>query len=101
MTTALAIAQKFERFVTIHGDDPFISKTLFKMVTTRLDALRKELKIVQAQTARFERLYGKSSDMFYQEYLAGTAGDNMDFVEWASLVKMRERLISEQAILKS
>lgn len=101
MTTALAIAHKFEQFVTIHGEDPFISNTLFKMVSTRLSTLRKELKTVQSQIARFERLYGKSSDMFYQEYLAGIAGDNMDFIEWASLVKMRERLISEQAVLKS
>lgn len=101
MSTALAIAHKFEQFVTIHGDDPFISNTLFKMVSTRLHALRKELKIIKAQMARFERIYGKSSEVFYQEYLAGTAGDDMDSIEWASLVKMRERLIAEQSVLKS
>jgi hypothetical protein len=67
----------------------------------RLYALRKELKIIQAKMARFERIYGKSSVVFYQEYLAGTAGDDMDFIEWASLVKMRERLIAEQSVLKS
>lgn len=100
MSTALAIAHKFEQFVSLHGDDPFISQTIFKMVSTRLSTLQKELKTVQAQTARFERIYGKSSDAFYQEYLAGNAGDDMDFIEWSSLFKMRERLISERSALQ-
>ena len=101
MPNALAIAHKFEQFVTLHGDDPFISKTITKMVSIRVAKLNKELKAVQQTLNRFERLYGKASDILLKEYQAGTAGDDMDVIEWSSLVMMRDRLLAEQAALQA
>ncbi len=101
MPNTLAIAHKFEQFVTLHGDDPYISKTIAKLFSTRVAKLHKELKDVQQALNRFERSYGKSSEIFLQEYHAGTAGDDMDFIEWASLVMMRDRLLAERVLLQS
>lgn len=101
MPNALAIAHKFEQFVTLHGDDPFISKTITKMVSIRVAKLHKELKAVQQTLSRFERIYGKTSDIFLKEFQAGTAGDDMDYIEWSSLVMMRDRLIAELAALQA
>jgi len=101
MPSTLAIAHKFEQFVTLHGDDPFISKTIAKLISTRIAKLNKELKDVQQALNRFERSYGKSSGIFFKEYQAGTSGDDMDFIEWASLVMMRDRLLAERALLQS
>lgn len=100
MPNAIAIAHKFEQFVTLHGDDPFISKTISKMVSTRLSQVQKELKAVQASLNRFERHYGKTSDIFFKEYQSGIAGDDMDAIEWSSLVKMRNRLEAERTALQ-
>lgn len=101
MSNTPAIALKFEQFVTLHGDDPFISKTISKLFSTRVAKLRKELKEVQQVLSRFERIYGKSSEIFLKEYQAGTAEDEMDFVEWSSLVMMRDRLLAERVLLES
>jgi hypothetical protein len=101
MPNALAIAHKFEQFVTLYGDDPYISKTISKMVSTRVAKLNKELKAVQQTLTRFERIYCKTSDVFFKEYQAGTAGDDMDFIEWSSLVMMRDRLLAERAALQA
>jgi len=101
MQNTLAIAHKFEQFVTLHGDDPFISKTIAKLLSARTAKLHKELKDVQQALNRFERSYGKSSDVFFKEYQSGTAGDGMDFIEWASLVMMRDRLMAERVLLQS
>lgn len=62
--------------------------------------LNKELKSVQQALSRFERIYGKASDIFLTEYKAGKAGDNIAFIEWSSLVIMRNRLLVEQAALQ-
>ncbi len=100
MPNALAIAHKFEQFVTLHGDDPFISKTITKMVSIRVAKLNKELKAVQQTLHRFERSYGKSSEILLKEYQTGTAGDDMDVIEWSSLVMMRDRLLAELVALQ-
>ena len=101
MQNTLAIAHKFEQFVTVYGDDPFISKTLTKMVSTRVAKLNKELKSVNQALSRFERIYGKTSDYFFKEYQNGSAGDEIDCIEWASLVMMRDRLLAELAALQA
>lgn len=101
MQNSLVIAHKFEQFVTLYGDDPFISKTISKMVSTRVAKLNKELKSVNQALNRFERTYDKKSDLFFEEYQNGTAGDEMDYIEWASLVMMRDRLLAELTALQA
>jgi hypothetical protein len=100
MPSALAIAHKFEQFVMMHGDDPFITKTISKLFSTRAAKLHKELKDVQQVLNRFERNYEKSTDIFLKEFQAGLAGDDMDFIEWASLAMMRDRLLAERTLLQ-
>jgi hypothetical protein len=100
MHNAVAVAQKYEQFVIHYGDDPFISRTLSKMVSTRLTMLQKELKRVQGALLRFEHSYGKTSDAFIKEFQSGKAGDDMDFIEWSALVQMSERLRAERTALQ-
>lgn len=101
MPNSLAIAHKFEQFVSLYGDDPFISKTISKMVSTRVATLNKELKSVQQALCRFERIYGKTSEIFFKEYQDGAAGDDMDFIEWSSIIMMRDRLLAELTALQA
>jgi len=77
-----------------------IAKTVPKMFSTRQSQLQKELKALQTTISRFERNYGKTSDTFLLEYQSGKAGDEMDFIEWSALVKMRDRLLAERAMLQ-
>lgn len=43
--------------------------------------------------------YGMPSDNFYEQFRAGKLGDTMDFVEWSSLIQMREDLRQRLAVL--
>lgn len=63
--------------------------------------LNKDLKVVCQALSRFERTYGKTSDIFLKEYQDGIAGDDMDFIEWTSIVMMRDRLLAELAALQA
>lgn len=54
---------------------------------------------VQAQLAQlhtdltaFEAQYALSSELFYQRYQYGHTDDRMDFIEWASLIQMTQKL---------
>jgi hypothetical protein len=100
MHNAVVVAQKYEQFVMHYGDDPFISRTLSKMVSTRLTMLQKELRRVQSALARFEQIHGKTSDVFIKEFNSGVAGDDVDFIEWSAMVQMSERLRAERTALQ-
>ena len=100
MHNAVTVAQKFEHFAMHYGDDPFISRTLSKMVSTRLTMLQKELRRVQSGLARFEQMYCKTSDVFIKEFNSGVGGDDMDFIEWSAMVQMSERLQAERTALQ-
>ena len=100
MQNAIAIAQRFEQFAACYGDDPFISKTISKMVSTRLSTIQKELRRVQGALVRFEKIHGKTSSAFIKEFQSGVAGDDMDFIEWAAMVQMCDRLLAERVALQ-
>ena len=63
--------------------------------------LNKDLKVVCQALSRFERTYGKRSDIFFKEYQVGIAGDDLVFIEWAAIVMMRDRLLAELAALQA
>ena len=47
---------------------------------------------LESDLAEFEKRYGLSSAEFYHRFQAGQTDDRMDYVEWASLVQMRDNL---------
>lgn len=57
-----------------------------------LETWRRQLEQLEQDLAEFERRYGVPSAQFYAEYEAGTRGDAMDLIEWASLIDMADQL---------
>ncbi len=51
----------------------------------------------RADLAEFEQQFGWASAEFWRKYQAGETDDRMDYVEWASLFQMAQRL--EQRLL--
>ena len=47
---------------------------------------------LESDLAEFEEQYGLSSAEFYHRFQAGQTDDRTDYVEWASLVQMRDNL---------
>jgi hypothetical protein len=58
-----------------------------------------QLDEVQTDLAEFEDQYGMTSDDFYRRYQAGQTDDRMDFVEWASLAQMANKLRERLRVL--
>lgn len=75
-------------------------KTLEKLFGYERENSRSQLKELQRDLLAFEREHGMSSEDFFKKYQEGKTDDRMDFVEWASLVQMKNRLEKRLAILE-
>ena len=60
----------------------------------------KMIKKLDKDLRQFERSYKMESSSFIKEFASGRQGDDMDFVEWASLYRMRQRLAERKAKLE-
>lgn len=101
MNKTLAKVKGLEQFVRKHGDDVLISQTLSKMLQYRVRQYEKEIKKLDGELKRFEQSHLKKSSDFFKEFSEGLLGDEMDFVEWASLYQMRQHLLEKKAELES
>lgn len=69
-----------------------MERTLEKLLHQEAEACYVQLRQLQADLAEFEQKYHRSSTEFYQQFQAGQTSDEMDYVEWASLVQMANNL---------
>lgn len=69
-----------------------MDRTIEKLLHHEAEQSHTLLRQIQADLAEFEQKYHLSSTEFYRQFQAGQTGDEMDYVEWASLVQMAENL---------
>ncbi|NTU43469.1 MAG: hypothetical protein HGA78_10575 [Nitrospirales bacterium] len=97
MQQTLKKVKTLEKFVQKHGEDAFISNAITKMLDYKVQRYDEQIKRLNRDLKRFERVYKKDSSAFFREFQEGSLGDSMDFVEWSSLYQMRNRLLEEKA----
>jgi hypothetical protein len=100
MDQTLLKVKNLQNFIKKHGEDNFISQTISKMLNYKIRAYENKIKKLDKDIKRFERIYKKDSSVFIKEFRAGNAGDDMDFVEWASFYQMRDLLLDKKAELE-
>jgi len=69
-----------------------MERTLEKLLRQEAEACQAQLRQLQADLREFEQKYQRSSMEFYQQFQAGQTSDEMDYVEWASLIQMTDNL---------
>ena len=100
MAQTLLQVKNLEKIIKKHGEDPFISQTISKMLAYKIKKYEEEIQRLNKELNRFEKTYKKESSTFFQEFKAGKLGDNMDFIEWSSLYQMCNRLLEKKAELE-
>jgi hypothetical protein len=78
-----------------------MERTLEKLLRHEAETCQAQLSQLQADLAEFERTYHLSSSEFYQQFQSGQTGDEMDYVEWASLVQMTDNLKKRLRLLRA
>lgn len=97
-----SVVHKLERLAEIYRQgqaSEVMGKTLNKLFDYEAETCRAQIKELENDLSVFEKKYGKPSKDFYQSFQAGEAGDRMDFVEWASIFQMAERLRKRLSLL--
>lgn len=69
-----------------------MDRTLDKLLAHEAEQSRRQLSQLQADLSEFEQRYGLASAEFYRRFQSGQTDDRMDYVEWASLIQMADRL---------
>ncbi len=55
-----------------------------------------EIERLNGHLKKFEQAYEKDSQVFYIEFKEGKLGDEMDFIEWSSLYRIRNSLLEKK-----
>jgi len=100
MEQTLLKVKNLEKFIEKHGEDAFISQTISKMLDYKVQRYDSEIKRLNKELRKYEKTYKKESSIFYEEFEEGRLGDEMDFVEWSSLYKIRNRLLEKKEELR-
>ena len=88
--TTLQKVNRLKNFVEIAGVEvlDIVDLTLDKLLSREQQILQKDSAELEEQLAVFEEQFGMTSAEFYTQYEFGQMGDDMDYMEWASLYEM-------------
>lgn len=88
--TVLDKVKQLENYIRASNGqaDELIDLTLDKLIAREKAKLEEWLAHLKPQLQEFETQYGLESADFYQRYERGEMGDDLDFVEWASVYDM-------------
>ncbi len=100
MKRTLSKVKNLEKFIEKHGDDPFISQSISKMLDYKIKNYEAEIKKLDKELKMFEHTYNMKSSAFYKKFTEGKLGDTMDFIEWSSLYQMYNRLLEKKVELE-
>ena len=94
-SSANATADYLQRLAQLYQSgqtSPLLDRALRKLLDYEAEENRRLLAQITSDLRMFEEQYHLASATFYHRFLAGQTDDRMDFVEWASLLRMRENL---------
>jgi hypothetical protein len=97
-----AVAQRLRTLARLYqqgGASEVMDRTLDKLLAHEAEICREQLQQLQADLAEFEERYGLSTNEFYRSFQSGETEDRMDYVEWASLAQMAQRLEERLQVL--
>ncbi len=92
MSDVLSKVKTLEDLIKLGREDEVISKTIDKLTLYKLDMLKKDLKDIENKIFIFEKKYKVDSCQFLQRFEQGEMGDDMDYLEWSSLLDMKDRI---------
>ncbi|MEK6765868.1 MAG: hypothetical protein AABY49_06580 [Planctomycetota bacterium] len=100
MEQTLTKVKNLEKFMQKHGEDPFFSQSISKMLDYKIQNYEEEIKRLNRELKKCERRYKADSSVFFKKFKEGRAGDDLDFIEWASLFQIRTRLLEKKTELE-
>ncbi|AEA46525.1 hypothetical protein [Archaeoglobus veneficus] len=76
-----------------------IKVTITKTIQRRIEEINRTLQELSKNIEYFEKKYGMKTDEFYDRFVKGELGDEMDFFEWKSSKDLYDELKKEKELL--
>ncbi len=92
MSDVLSKVKTLEDLIKIGREDEVISKTIDKLTLYKLDTLKKDLEDIENKIFILEKKYKMDSVQFLQRFEQGEIGDDIDYLEWSSLLDIKDRI---------
>ncbi len=94
-TNNLKVARQLEElamFCRNNQASEIMVLTINKLLKYESETERRQLDDLKSDMSDFEKRYDMESQEFFELFQNGKLDDRMDFIEWASIVQMAERL---------
>jgi hypothetical protein len=92
MSDVLSKVKILEDLIKTGREDEVISKTIDKLTLYKLDTLKKDLEDIENKIFILEKKYKMDSGQFLQRFEQGKMEDDIDYLEWSSLLDMKDRI---------
>ena len=100
--TKTLVAHRLEQLANLYRQDyasDIMVRTVDKFLLYEAETCQQQLRQLDTDLAEYEQRYGMTSADFYEQFCKGDTDDRMDYVEWASLFQMAQRLEKQVALL--
>lgn len=104
MKANILTAERLHALAELYEQGPasdLMDRSLEKLLHHESEMCQAQLSQLRTDLAEFEQKYHLSSAEFYQQFQTGQAGDDMDYVEWVSLIQMVNNLEKRLRLLRS
>ncbi len=79
-----SVLEKIQAIESIGAGDQ-IDHTLRKWIQIHLQKYEQQIRDIQAELLPFEKQFGMSSELGYQQYETGVLGDGSDVMDWMGI----------------
>jgi len=76
-----------------------VKDVVIRTLRSRVEEINHKLKDIHNSMNYFERKYGMKTDEFYEKFVRGGLGDDMDFFEWKASKEISDELKGEKRVL--
>jgi hypothetical protein len=76
-----------------------VKDVVIRTLRSRVEEINQKLKDIYENVSYFERKYGMKTEEFYEKFVSGALGDDMDFFEWKASKEIHDELKEEKRVL--
>ena len=76
-----------------------VKNVIIRTLRSRVEVINQKLNDIYKEMRYFEKKYGIKTEEFYEKFVSGALGDDMDFFEWKALKEIRDELKEEKKVL--
>jgi hypothetical protein len=76
-----------------------VKDVVIRTLRSRVEEINHKLGDIYNSMNYFERKYGMKTEEFYEKFVSGALGDDMDFFEWKASKEIHDELKEEKRVL--